>query len=34
VDGGITLKWILRKYGLGVSIGFLWLRVGSSGGLV
>jgi hypothetical protein len=31
---GIILKWILKKYdGSGWS-GFIWLRVGTSGGLL
>jgi hypothetical protein len=31
VDGRIVLKWILGKYGWRVWIGFVWLRIGTSG---
>jgi hypothetical protein len=31
---GIILKWILGKYGGKVWIGFIWLRIGTSGGLL
>jgi hypothetical protein len=34
VDETVILKWILRKYGGKVWIGFIWLRVGISGGLL
>jgi hypothetical protein len=32
VDRRIILRWILRKYGVRVWTGFMWIRVGSSGG--
>jgi hypothetical protein len=31
VDGRITLRWILGKKGLGMWIGFIWLRIGTGG---
>jgi hypothetical protein len=31
---GDILKWILGKLGFGVWIGFIWLRIGTSGGLL
>jgi hypothetical protein len=34
VDGRIMLEWILGKLGEEVSTGFIWLRVGTSGGLL
>jgi hypothetical protein len=34
VDGRIILKWILNKYGVRVWAGFIWLRIGSSGGFM
>jgi hypothetical protein len=34
VDGRIILEWILRKYGEKVLPGFMWLRIGTSGGLL
>jgi hypothetical protein len=34
VDGRVILKWILRKYGARVWIGFIWLRIETSGGLL
>jgi hypothetical protein len=34
VDGKIILKRILGKQGGKVWIGFIWLRVGTSGGLL
>jgi hypothetical protein len=29
VDGKIILKWILKKYGLRMETGCIWLRTGS-----
>jgi hypothetical protein len=29
--GRIILKWILKKQGMRVSIGFIWLRTGNGG---
>jgi hypothetical protein len=34
VDGRIIFKWILRKWGFGVWIGFTQLRIWISGGLL
>jgi len=34
VDGKIILEWILRKQGREVWIGFIWLKIGTSGGLL
>jgi hypothetical protein len=34
IDGMITIRWILRKSGLGMWIGFIWLRIGIRGGLL
>jgi hypothetical protein len=34
VDGKILLQWILGKYGGKVWNGFIWLRIGTSGGLL
>jgi hypothetical protein len=34
VDGRVILKWILGKYDLRVWTGFMWLRIGISGGLM
>jgi hypothetical protein len=34
VDGRIILKWILKKYCGNVEAGFIWLRVGTIGGLL
>jgi hypothetical protein len=33
VDGSITLEWILEKYGGKLWTGFIWFRIGTSGGL-
>jgi hypothetical protein len=33
IDGRTILKWILKKWG-GVGIGFIWLRIGTDGGLL
>jgi hypothetical protein len=32
VDGSMMLKWILNKQDRGVWTGFIWLRIGTSGG--
>ena len=32
VDGRIILRWILRKWDVGVSIRPSWLRIGTGGG--
>jgi len=32
VDGRIILRWIFRKYDVGVWIESSWLRIGTSGG--
>jgi hypothetical protein len=34
IDGGVTLRWILGKQGLGMWIGFIWLRIGTGGELL
>jgi hypothetical protein len=34
VDGRITLRWILGKWGLGMWIGLIWLRIRTGGGLL
>jgi uncharacterized membrane protein YjdF len=34
VDGRIILEWILRKYDGKVWTGFIWLRIGNSGGFL
>jgi hypothetical protein len=34
VGGRIILKRIFEKYGLGVWVGFVWLRIGTGGGLL
>jgi hypothetical protein len=33
ISGRIILKWILKKYGMSVWTGFIWLRMGFSGRL-
>jgi hypothetical protein len=33
VDGRMILKWIFKEMGVGAWIGFIWLRVGTRGGL-
>jgi hypothetical protein len=33
IDGSIILEWILEKLGEKLWTGFIWLRVGTSGGL-
>jgi hypothetical protein len=32
VDGRITLRWIFRKWDMGVWTGSMWLRIGTGGG--
>jgi len=32
VDGNIILKWIFRKWDVGVWTGSSWLRIGTGGG--
>ena len=34
VDGRITLRWIFRKWDVGVRTGLNWLRIGTGGGLL
>jgi hypothetical protein len=34
VDGKIILEWISEKYGGKVWTGCIWLRIGTSGGLL
>jgi hypothetical protein len=34
LDGRIILNCILKEYSLGVWIGFFWVRIDSSGGLL
>jgi hypothetical protein len=34
VDGRIILKWILGRWGGKVWTGFIWLSIGTSGGLL
>jgi hypothetical protein len=31
-DGRITLRWIFRTWAVGAWTGFIWLRIGISGG--
>jgi len=33
-DGTIILEWILRKLGRKLWTGFIWLTIGTSGGLL
>jgi hypothetical protein len=33
VDGKILVEWILNNYGGRVWTGFIWLRLGTSGGV-
>ena len=32
VDEKIILRWIFRKWGVGVWVGFIWLRMKTGGG--
>jgi hypothetical protein len=32
VGGSIKLRWIFRKYDVGVWTGSIWLRIGTGGG--
>jgi len=32
VDGRIILRWIFRKWDVGVWTGSIWLRIGTGGG--
>jgi hypothetical protein len=32
VDGRIMLRWIFRRWNMGVWTGFSWLRIGTGGG--
>jgi len=34
VGGRIILKWIFRKWNVGVWTGLIWLRIGKCGGLL
>jgi hypothetical protein len=34
VDGRIILRWIFRKWDVGVETGSIWLRIGTGGGLL
>ena len=34
VDGRIILRWIFRKFDVGVWSGFIWFRIGTGGGLL
>jgi len=34
IDGSIIFKWNLGKHGGKVWIGIIWLRIGTSGGLL
>lgn len=34
MDGSIILKWILKKYVGMAWTGYIWLRIGVSGGLL
>ena len=34
VDKRIILRWISRKWNVGLWIGFIWLRIGTGGGYV
>jgi hypothetical protein len=31
-DGEIILRWIFRKWDVGVGTGLIWLRIGTGGG--
>jgi len=32
LDGRIILRWVFRKWDLGVWTGLIWLRIGTGGG--
>jgi hypothetical protein len=32
IDGRIILRWIFRKWDVGVCTGLIWLRIGTGGG--
>ena len=32
VDGRIILRWVFRKWDVGVWTGLIWLRIGTGGG--
>jgi hypothetical protein len=32
IDGRITLKWVFRRWDVGVWTGLNWLRIGTGGG--
>jgi hypothetical protein len=34
VDGWIILRWIFRKWDVGVWTGSTWLRIGAGGGIL
>jgi hypothetical protein len=34
IDGKLILKWIFKKFGVRMWTGFIWLKIGSSGGLL
>ena len=34
VDGRIILRWVFRKWDVGVWTGSSWLRIGTGGGLL
>ena len=34
IDGKIILRWLFRKWDVGVWTGSIWLRTGTSGGLL
>ena len=32
VDGRILIRWIFRKWGVGIGTGSIWLGIGTGGG--
>jgi hypothetical protein len=34
IDGRIIIKWIFRKWDVGIFSGSIWLRIGTGGGLL